>query len=583
MKNFKYYLLIWLSISIGLSKGQRYQPEYNIQKNFKRCDTGTFVRGQTNSKDLWPKIYSLNSLAGGKDVYESYDSGYMVLGLLVDDDMINRMSIVMKTDVNGNPIWKRYIGDINNQGAFIHFTPTQDGGCILIGSTTAIDQCSDYFCYDVWIMKLDACGNKDWCKIYSVPMDIDDGADIVQLNNGNFIALINYFGTDIAEERIWLFCLSPDGETLWQKVYLTSEHPQWATNGYGFTLLKDKEENLLFTGDCVLYDNYISPTKWKFQLLNIKFSPQGEDLWGKPWYSEFDSSRRAGLNVALDYSGNYTIGGYAPYYPCQCHPPALLKVSKEGVNLQEIIYPQGIPMYFGAGGNQPGLAYISADSIVIGTQYWDESGWVPGHNVARLSDTLGNLLKEKNLFDDINELMRVQLTSDKHVLMTAGFWATTDSIKMFLYKLTPDLEYPPLDTRPLVYDYLCPETPQPIDTIFLDCDILVGLEEPIHQSERYSLLASPNPTSGQVTITIPDRMMKEWENNGISSRTLYYTLPDNLQLQFTDALGRMCETIQIAKKTQQVTINVSQWPAGIYLARLIGGNTVVADVKVMVK
>jgi len=167
--------------------------------------------------------------------------------------------------------------------------------------------------------------------------------------------------------------------------------------------------------------------------------------------------------------------------------------------------------------------------------------------------------------------------------MTAGFWATTDSLKMFLYKLTPDLEYPPLDTRPLVYDYLCPETPQPIDTIFLDCDILVGLEEPIHQSERYSLLASPNPTSGQVTITIPDRMMKEWENNGISSRTLYYTLPDNLQLQFTDALGRRCETIQIAKETQQVTINVSQWPAGIYLARLIGGNTVVADVKVMVK
>ena len=84
-------------------------------------------RDQISTKDLWPKIYNFNSLAGGDDVFESYDSGYMLLGTLVDNDMINRMNVLLKTDVNGNILWTRYIGDPNYYGSFARFTPTQDG------------------------------------------------------------------------------------------------------------------------------------------------------------------------------------------------------------------------------------------------------------------------------------------------------------------------------------------------------------------------------------------------------------------------------------------------------------------------
>ena len=583
----KLHLIVFTSLFLiaGVSTAQKSPSEFDIRKTFKPGVAETFVANQKSSKDLWPKIYNLNSLAGGKDVYESYDSGYMVLGILVDNNMINRMSIVMKTDVNGNPLWKRYIGDVNNQGAFNHITATQDGGCVVIGSTTVVDKCTDYFCYDVWIMKLDACGNKEWCKIYSIPLDIDGGADIVQLSNGNFIALVNYFGYDIGEERIWLFCLSPEGETLWQKVYLTSEHPQWATNGYGYTLLKDDEENLLFTGECVVYDNYINPNAWSFQMLHIKFTPEGDEIWGKPWYMEYDSTKYAGWISVQDYSGNYATGGAhgTGWIGCNCHPPVLFRQTKDGVNFPEIRYTQGLPQYIGQGG-VTGLAYLEPDKIALATTYVDQPGvFVPAHSVARISDTTGAILHEKLLYDDVNQIMALRLTSDQHILMTAGFWATPDSLKMFLYKLTANLEYPPLDTRPLVYDYLCPEAVKPMDTIVPDCDIIVGLEEPMHQTERYSLVATPNPASEQLTLTLPDRMMKEWESNGLSSRTLYYTLPDNLQLQFTDALGRLHQTLAVAKGTPQVTVDVSPWPAGVYLARLTGGNTVVAEVKVVVR
>ena len=194
------------------------------------------------------------------------------------------------------------------------------------------------------------------------------------------------------------------------------------------------------------------------------------------------------------------------------------------------------------------------------------------------------MINEKVIQENSSGIAKTIITSDSKLLMTAGHWFnSTTEWDTYLYKLTMDLEYDTVDTRPLVYDYLCPEAVKPMDTIFPDCDIIVGLEEPIHQAERYSLVATPNPASEQLTLTLPDRMMKEWESNGLSSRTLYYTLPDNLQLQFTDALGRMHQTLAVAKGTRQVTVDVSRWPAGVYLARLTGGSTVVADVKVVVR
>ena len=583
MKTLITYLLAFF-LCIGLeAQTQLPKPEKDIQTTFKKYLNGRPNRDQISTKELWPKIYNFNSLAGGKDVVETYDSGYLLMGLIVDSDMINRLSVLVKTDINGNILWTRYIGDPNYYGFFERIIPTVDGGCVLIGSTTVIDKCIDYFCNDVWIMKLNACGEKEWCKIYSVPMDLDYGTDVVQLSNGNYITLVNCFGYDIAEERIWLFCLSPSGETLWQKVYLTSEHPQWATNGYGYSLLKDDDENLLFTGECVEYDNYVNPTSWSFQLLHIKFSSDGEEIWGKPWYMNYDSTKYGGRVSAQDFHGNYSTGGGhgTGWIGCNCHPPVLFRQTKDGVHFPEIRYTQGLPAYIGQGAIT-GMDYLEANKIALATTYLDEPGvFIPAHTVARISDTLGNILKERHLYDDLNEILGFSLTTDKSILMTSGFWVTQDSLKMFLYKLTSDLEYAPIDSRPLVYDYLCSGSPQLMDTIYPDCDIIVGMEEPMQQKERYSIQVTPNPSTDKLTLTLPDRMLKEWQSNSLSSKTLYFSLPENLQLQIVDVLGRTILTKAISKEIKQVTFDVSPWPAGVYLARLTAGNSVVAEAKVV--
>jgi hypothetical protein len=48
-----------------------------------------------------------------------------------------------------------------------------------------------------------------------------------------------------------------------------------------------------------------------------------------------------------------------------------------------------------------------------------------------------------------------------------------------------------------------------------------------------------------------------------------------------DVLGRTIFTKAIGKEIKQVTLDVSSWPAGVYLARLTAGNSVVAEAKVV--
>ena len=528
----------------------------------------------------WPIVYGGNLNTYGVDIDETYDGGYILSQNILNSGNTFRMGDIIKTDVNGNILWERRIGYTDNTlNYFYNSEVTTDGGVIMIGSTTSIDQCNQEDCYDAWIMKLDACGNKEWCKIFSVPGSVEDGVDIVQLPGGNYVALINYFGYNDDEECIWLFGINPEGELLWQKAFLAS-NPNYGYYPYGWNLLKTRDGNLFIGGDTYTYSlgGY-----WPNQL-HIKTDTAGNEIWGKVWTEDGAYYTGDGFTFAEDPTGMFHSGSKQWSNPdCgECSPGSILHTAADGTSLNYVAYLQHMPMYSGRG-RITSLATPDTN-LVIATDIWSEGAGQPDYVTVYKSDTAAEIIKELIIQQNDNGVSKTIVTTDNKIVMVASHWFVGGTnADTYVYKLTMDLEYDTVDTRPLVYDYLCPEAVKPMDTIFPDCDIIVGLEEPMHQAERYSLVASPNPASEQLTLTLPDRMMKEWESNGLSSRTLYYTLPDNLQLQFTDALGRMHQTLAVAKGTRQVTVDVSRWPAGVYLARLTGGSTVVADVKVVVR
>jgi hypothetical protein len=76
----------------------------------------------------------------------------------------------MKLDVNGDTLWTKTYGGSQWDEADAIIT-TADGGYALAGLTNSNDQevsgfhVSPFFSFDMWIVKLDAAGNKLWAKV----------------------------------------------------------------------------------------------------------------------------------------------------------------------------------------------------------------------------------------------------------------------------------------------------------------------------------------------------------------------------------------------------------------------------------
>ncbi len=130
---------------------------------------------QTNT--LWPKLYGGYLSTMADDIDECYDKAYLVSGNLIDNVGWKKMPFLMKTDVNGTVLWEKRISYLGNSGAVYPEIITyglsanlcHDGGILVAGGTHAVDHCADYECSDAFVMKINPCGEKQWCRIIRTP------------------------------------------------------------------------------------------------------------------------------------------------------------------------------------------------------------------------------------------------------------------------------------------------------------------------------------------------------------------------------------------------------------------------------
>ena len=167
----------------------------------------------------WPRIFGVSEMAWGYDIIETYDKGYIVLSQ-VDPGWggtTKMQAWLIKTDINGNTLWEKRVYHPSYHNAFNDVTITSDGGCIMIGSTTRLDLSA----FDIMFMKLNACGEKEWCTILTTP-DISDYGLKVQPVVDGYIGLLSYYTDDI-EKRVWTIKLDNYGNIVWRKVYFQDD------------------------------------------------------------------------------------------------------------------------------------------------------------------------------------------------------------------------------------------------------------------------------------------------------------------------------------------------------------------------
>jgi hypothetical protein len=495
----------------------------------------------------WLHIYYDNISAYPNSLIESYDKGYVYAGLIYQGD-IPKYGLIFKTDINGEMRWDKKIGQYGDVTGVLDIKQALDGGYILIGSTQKLDPY-----YDPFVMKLNACGEKEWCKILNLPGNMDFGALVVQLPNGNYIALLADFSYN-PSERIWLMCFSESSDTLWKKVYAQTEPD--IVNEEGYDLLVTSDSNILITGEGAFPDP--DTTLYRQRPLLIKTDFDGNEKWTLPWgYTQYFMGH--GVMSVEDNKGNiYTAGRHIRNKPNSGDSPVLLKTSKDGIEqFYSNVYDS----------TELGLAttisWLGDSTLAVGAGWRFSEGTII-EGIAKI-DTSGNIQLVKDIIEAENTFQGSITTFDKKLLIMGGFFMG-HNWDIYAYKFNQDLEYDTIYTQPFVYDSLC-EHPIVSDTIPLDC-VIVGLEEP-KKEEMPRLSITPNPASDQIRVLLPEAVTSQSQNAVFNVTTWKYNYKGDIPLEIYDIYGQRWHTEVIPDGVKETEISVRTLSPGLYVVRVV--------------
>lgn len=495
----------------------------------------------------WPARYIDDVRLFPFDVWETYDKGFVVTSWrnYANAPTVCHSGLLLKADINGGEIWRKYLLAPKTLNALYYSALTDDGGIIISGYIKDIDPEGDPF-----IIKLDACGEKEWCKIFHTPNHTDWAPGIVALPEGGYIFNWRAPSDDIYERNA-LVRLDEYGEIQWKIIipeYTNATVKTIWEKFYEIKILQDG--NLLLVGETYPVDPEDSTHLLRTKPIWLKVSPNGDELWKQTWdpYNQMFSGRiedACQLPSGNIYSSGKVFGN-----------PFLFKVSNNGDTLYRVnLNPNSDKA------RATTISLLVDNSLIIGMGY--EISW-DGNMVVMRTDTLGNIMEERTLFENVNLVPTHGITThDNYALILAPEWNENND-GMILFKMDENLEDAPYNNGTYTYDSLCHEGPITNDTVWVNGDI-VGIEESMETGST-ELQIVPNPASSQVNIVMPKQIHEQLNTHGVSFSHTQYQYKGVLEV--FNLQGQMMHSAQVHQADTH-NLDISHWPKGLYGLRLI--------------
>jgi hypothetical protein len=511
------------------------------------------VQLQASAQNEWSRVYKDDFDAPKLFFIESYDNGYLLMGR-------NRLSYpkynwLIKTDINGNVLWEKTFGNGNDGISTYGLALNNENDLFLVGRNSLV---GDYA--DPMIMKLNKCGEKEWCKIFSSPGYQDYFRGICTTQDGGCATIM--LGESL-NDKDYLCRFSKEGELLWQYYYPPTSGQTDSERTTNLILCPD--QGFLMTGFCY-YANpwdtlgYLSP-------YYIKTDSLGNFEWELVAGLHPNNIGGKAHTTVIGPDSNFYYSSISHYYRSGIgDAPGLLKMDMNGQ--MDTVYDLSMPGYYGILDD----ARFISDTTLAASADWDNHPYPK----AVIIDTAGHILYEQDLVDEIY-MASVQITFDNKALFyTMEYIEEDEQWDTYLFKLNQQLESDTFYTYPFKYDTLCPY-PIASDTITQEgCDIIVGIaegsisktEEPVEILEIY-----PNPASNEIHCRL---------SIGFAELRCAPVVDCRFGIDIYDMWGRRMIEIDIPKGRQETQINISAFPPGIYFAVLRSGREILDRKKFMV-
>ena len=172
--------------------GEEYnEVGYSVQQT---SDKGFFIVGITSSYGVCPYCAEKLGQPAPEDIY------------------------LIKTDADGNVVWKKIFGGMNMDMAFSG-QQTSDGGFIVGGVSASL---SGNGVEDAYLLKIDKDGNKMWEKTFGKKDRTEKGSSVQQTSDGGYIIV----GQTVwggaqweTESDVYLIKTDANGNEVWEKEF----------------------------------------------------------------------------------------------------------------------------------------------------------------------------------------------------------------------------------------------------------------------------------------------------------------------------------------------------------------------------
>jgi hypothetical protein len=147
----------------------------------------------------------------GAQVKTTYDKGYILIGTTNSSGCGNTDMYAVKTDSLGNKQWsKTYGGQLNEEGFSVE--QTFDHGYVFLGLTNSFGKGG----YDVYLVKTDSAGNFQWQRTYG-DSNWDFGYSIKQLTDSGFVIVGQTYSYGKGNGDVYVIRTDKNGDTLWTR------------------------------------------------------------------------------------------------------------------------------------------------------------------------------------------------------------------------------------------------------------------------------------------------------------------------------------------------------------------------------
>ncbi|HET6228024.1 MAG TPA: PKD domain-containing protein, partial [Bacteroidia bacterium] len=173
------------------------------------------LKTDSNGNLQWAKSYGGSAAEIGNSLKQTTDGGYILAGYTGTFGKDVYDVYLVKVNATGTISWTKNYGAGATEQAN-HIELTKDKGFIITG--IKYDTTGGAYDSDLFLMKTDSLGNKDWSYAYGGNSD-DAGTSVKQTTDGGFIATGFTASSGAGQEDVYLLKTDAQGNVSWSKNY----------------------------------------------------------------------------------------------------------------------------------------------------------------------------------------------------------------------------------------------------------------------------------------------------------------------------------------------------------------------------